>query len=132
MHPSSNINLRHPLSRHALLRMQQRSIPQHVVAFLTELTDLVDAGGGCTLHRFDEDSWPRLAAFWSAMRPGLIATAMLTSSSHPTAWSSPPPVCTDQSEKSYFHLSHPHPAHQLDDRVDRAPLAPARSYVRSW
>ena len=57
MHPSSNINLRHPLSRHALLRMQQRSIPQHVVAFLTELTDPVDAGGGCTLHRFDEDSW---------------------------------------------------------------------------
>ena len=57
MNPSSNIILRHPLSRHALLRMQQRSIPQHVVAFLTELTDPVDAGGGCTLHRFDEDSW---------------------------------------------------------------------------
>lgn len=57
MHPSSNINLRHPLSRHALLRMQQRSIPQHVVAFLTELTDPVDAGGGCTFHRFNEDSW---------------------------------------------------------------------------
>ena len=57
MHPSSNITLRHPLSQHALLRMQQRAIPQHVVAFLTELTDPVDAGGGCTLHRFDEDSW---------------------------------------------------------------------------
>ena len=57
MHPSTNIILRHPLSRHALLRMQQRSIPQHVVAILTELTDPVDAGGGCTRHRFDKDSW---------------------------------------------------------------------------
>lgn len=57
MHTPTNIILRHPLSRHAQQRMQQRSIPQYVVDCLTDLTDPVDAGDGCTLHRFDEDSW---------------------------------------------------------------------------
>ena len=37
--------------------MQQRSIPTFVVELLIDLTDAVDAGGGCTQHRFDADSW---------------------------------------------------------------------------
>lgn len=71
MHTSSNIILRHRLSRHALLRMQQRSIPQHVVALLTELADPVDAGGGCTLHRFDEYSWAEACRLLGGRAPRL-------------------------------------------------------------
>lgn len=71
MNASSNVILRHPLSRHAKLRMQQRSLPQHVVALLTELTDPVDAGGGCTLHRFDEDSWAEARRLLGSQAPRL-------------------------------------------------------------
>lgn len=71
MHTAPNINLRHPLSRHALLRMQQRSIPQYVVAFLTELTDPVDAGGGCTVHRFNQDSWAEARCLLGSHAPRL-------------------------------------------------------------
>jgi len=37
--------------------MQQRSIPWVIVSLLLELTDTVPAGGGCDLHRFNDDSW---------------------------------------------------------------------------
>mgnify|MGYP001252665760 CR=1 FL=1 len=57
MHTSACLASRHPLSHHALLRMQQRSIPHRVVELLIELADPVDAGDGCMLLRFDADSW---------------------------------------------------------------------------
>lgn len=57
MHPSLHSPFRHQLSRHALVRMQQRSIPHFLVDLLIELTDPVPAGSGCSLHRFDADSW---------------------------------------------------------------------------
>ena len=47
----------HTLSRHARIRMAQRSIPQFVVDLLLDFTDPVSAGSGCHLHRFNADSW---------------------------------------------------------------------------
>jgi len=41
------------LSRHAQVRMQQRSIPNDVICLLLELTDPVPAGSGYVLHRFN-------------------------------------------------------------------------------
>ena len=57
MHISNRFALHNQLSRHAVTRMQQRSIPPIIVSLLLELTDPVPAGGGCELHRFNADSW---------------------------------------------------------------------------
>ena len=57
MHISNSFTLRWHLSKHAVVRMQQRSIPHYVVGLLVELTNPVDAGGACVLHRFNADSW---------------------------------------------------------------------------
>ena len=47
----------HRISRHAAIRMQQRSIPSVVVDLLLDLTDSLPAGSGCVAHRFTADSW---------------------------------------------------------------------------
>ena len=47
----------HRLSRHAMIRMQQRSIPSFIIDLLLELTDSVSAGGGSFKHGFHVDSW---------------------------------------------------------------------------
>ena len=57
MHTSNLFATRNHLSRHAVTRMQQRSIPAFIVVLLLELTDPVPAEGGCELHRFNADSW---------------------------------------------------------------------------
>lgn len=47
----------HPTSRHARVRMQQRSIPQVVIDLLLDFAEPVPAGGGCELFRFNAESW---------------------------------------------------------------------------
>ncbi|BCA60688.1 hypothetical protein [Sphingomonas sp. HMP6] len=44
-------------SSHAIIRMQQRSIPGYVVDLLLSLTECMWAGGDCYKHSFDADSW---------------------------------------------------------------------------
>lgn len=45
------------LSRHAQVRMQQRSIPQFIVDCLLDFTEAVPAGGGSVRYCFKADSW---------------------------------------------------------------------------
>ena len=45
------------LSRHAQVRMQQRSIPQFIVDCLLDFTEPVAAGGGSFRYCFKTDSW---------------------------------------------------------------------------
>ncbi|WP_052208963.1 hypothetical protein [Croceibacterium mercuriale] len=71
MHASARFAPHHHLSRHALLRMQQRSIPHRVVELLLDLTDPVDAGDGCTLHRFCADSWAEAGRSAGSLAPRL-------------------------------------------------------------
>ena len=54
----SNILVPHwHLSKHARVRMQQRSIPHCVVSLLIEFASVTEAGGGSSLLRFNADSW---------------------------------------------------------------------------
>lgn len=45
------------VSRHAALRMQQRSIPSAVVDLLLDYADPTPVGGGAMSYRFNQTSW---------------------------------------------------------------------------
>lgn len=45
------------LSRHAQVRMQQRSIPQFIVECLLDFAEPIPAGGGSFRYCFKADSW---------------------------------------------------------------------------
>lgn len=48
---------RTPLSRHAAVRSQQRSIPQHVIELLIDYGQEQSAGGGCHRYAFTTRTW---------------------------------------------------------------------------
>lgn len=49
-------------SKHAKRRMQQRSIPKHVVEYLLTHADPTKARGGAERYAFTRASWQRLCA----------------------------------------------------------------------
>lgn len=49
-------------SKHARLRMQQRSIPSHVVDYLLAYAEPIAVGGGAERYAFTKTSWRRLCA----------------------------------------------------------------------
>ena len=57
MHLSRPLSHYYRLSRHALTRMQQRSIPLFAVELLLQLADPVEVPGDCVKHSFTADSW---------------------------------------------------------------------------
>ena len=44
-------------SRHAIVRMQQRSIPTAAVDLLLDFAQATPVGGGAISYRFTQDSW---------------------------------------------------------------------------
>ena len=49
-----------PLTRHAQLRMQQRSIPSMVIDLLVDFGDSAAAGAGACSYFFSKRSWRRV------------------------------------------------------------------------
>lgn len=52
-----NLPTRSILSRHAAIRMQQRSIPSVVVELLLDFGKATPVGGGATSYRFNAATW---------------------------------------------------------------------------
>jgi hypothetical protein len=50
-----------PLTRHAALRSQQRSIPRHAIDLLMDLGNEEPAGGGCYRYFFTKRTWQALS-----------------------------------------------------------------------
>lgn len=57
MYYPNHLVVQNRLSRHAQVRMQQRSIPQFIVDCLLDFADPVPAGSGDFEYSFKTDSW---------------------------------------------------------------------------
>lgn len=63
MHNHSFTPPRPPLSRHARVQMQRRSIPEAAVELLLDFADCTPSWDGTRRYRFTKRSWAAAAAF---------------------------------------------------------------------